>query len=163
MPDERFLTLEAVRRELSLSIDEVLLLITGGQLPAIHLLGSWRVERIVLEQFIARLYTDNTYMLPIHTALNLTEGDHVPQVANGTAKTSYEASDVPLPILTPQLSRVLELVAHGLSNAEIASELTLGVSTVKSHVSRLLSRLGVRNREGLIAYAWRSGLIHRGE
>jgi DNA-binding NarL/FixJ family response regulator len=61
--------------------------------------------------------------------------------------------------LTPQMRRVLELVASGRSNSEIAEELTIEVSTVKSHVSRLLSRLDCRDRENLIAFAWRSGVV----
>jgi DNA-binding NarL/FixJ family response regulator len=57
------------------------------------------------------------------------------------------------------MQRVLELVAQGRSNAEIAEELSVEVSTVKSHVSRLLSRLDCRDRENLIAFAWRSRLV----
>jgi DNA-binding NarL/FixJ family response regulator len=53
------------------------------------------------------------------------------------------------------------LIATGMSNAEVAAELTLEVSTVKSHISRLLSRLGLPNRERLIAFAWRSGVVDR--
>jgi DNA-binding CsgD family transcriptional regulator len=59
------------------------------------------------------------------------------------------------------MARVLKLVAEGRSNAEIAEVLSIEISTVKSHVSRLLSRLDLPNRPHLIAYAWRTGVVEQ--
>ena len=159
MSDERFLSLAAVQRELSLSGDEVLSLIGDRKLLALRLMGSWRVERTALEQFIARCYGDAVAELGRREALR-GEGGRTAEPAQDQRSVSPDLDGaVALPALTPQMRRVLELVAAGLSNAEIAEELTLEVSTVKSHVSRLLARLGLPNRERLIAFAWSSGVV----
>ena len=61
--------------------------------------------------------------------------------------------------VTQREEDVLRLVGRGLSNAEIAGRLHLGVGTVKTHVSHLLAKLDVRDRAQLVVIAYESGLI----
>jgi NarL family two-component system response regulator LiaR len=61
--------------------------------------------------------------------------------------------------LTPREAEVLRLLAEGKSNKEIGAELVIGIKTVKTHVSNILSKLGVSSRTQAALYAVRAGLV----
>jgi DNA-binding NarL/FixJ family response regulator len=80
------------------------------------------------------------------------------QVAN-RLPAAVSPSPADLESLTEREQEVLKMLASGLSNAEIARALVLSEATVKSHVSRLLGKLGLRDRVQVVIFAYETGLI----
>ncbi|MFD8063234.1 response regulator [Streptomyces cyaneofuscatus] len=90
-----------------------------------------------------------------------------PDVAHRLVTWFREQSDTPETVphpevgeLTPREREVTRMVARGMSTEEVARALTIGDATVRTHLYRVRTKLGVRDRAQLVSLAYRSGLIH---
>jgi DNA-binding NarL/FixJ family response regulator len=78
------------------------------------------------------------------------------------ARTAHEVAEDRLAELTPREREVLALVGRGLSNQEIAAELTLSPATARTHVSHAMVKLRARDRAQLVVVAYQTGLVSPG-
>jgi DNA-binding NarL/FixJ family response regulator len=83
-------------------------------------------------------------------------------IAEFAARITAPPPAVKLDALTAREREVLELVAQGLSNEEIAERLFVSPATAKTHVSRAMGKLGARDRAQLVVMAYESGLVRPG-
>jgi DNA-binding NarL/FixJ family response regulator len=115
------------------------------------------------------LLKDSPYDQLIHAIRVVCRGDSVlaPSVTRrliesfAPPSTLTEADAARLSRLTDRELAVLRLIAQGMSNAEIGAMLFLSEATVKTHVGRLLRKLGCRDRVQAVVFAFRSGFIPR--
>jgi RNA polymerase sigma factor (sigma-70 family) len=105
-----------------------------------------RGDAVVSPRITRRLLEQYAHQLP-----DLSEGVE--------ASDGPDAQNPALASLTDREREVLLAVADGLSNAEIAERLYVSEATVKSHVGRLLAKLGLRDRVQVVVFAFESGLV----
>jgi DNA-binding NarL/FixJ family response regulator len=72
------------------------------------------------------------------------------------------SSPAALDVLTSRETEVLKLIGHGMSNAEISDALSIAGETTKTHVKRILAKLGLRDRAQAVVTAYESGLVTPG-
>lgn len=82
--------------------------------------------------------------------------------AQGAAAPGTAAARPGAPQLSPREREVVVLLAEGLTNAEIATALSITVGTVKTHLTNVQAKLGARNRVEIAAWAWRNGVAGHG-
>jgi DNA-binding NarL/FixJ family response regulator len=93
-----------------------------------------------------------------HAVLDPAVQQHVIDAISETSTVARNAEPQLPDALTQREAEVLALIAEGLSNAEIAQQLVVGETTVKSHINHLFAKTGVRDRAQAVAYAYKHGL-----
>jgi DNA-binding NarL/FixJ family response regulator len=125
-----------------------------------YILGALRagasgflLKRTRPEQLIAAIHTIAAGDSLLSPSVTRTVIDRLAQSPTPDASARKRLDE-----LTPRERQVLELVAGGLSNSEIAAELVVEESTVKTHVKRILGKLHLRDRVQAVIFAYESGL-----
>ncbi|QIG46110.1 response regulator transcription factor [Nocardioides anomalus] len=108
-----------------------------------------------------RVVADGQALLAPAVTRRLIEAYVATEPAPVPAVAADPAADERLAGLTPRELEILALVARGLSNREIAEQLVLSPLTAKTHVSRLFTKLGARDRAQLVVLAYETGLASR--
>jgi RNA polymerase sigma factor (sigma-70 family) len=119
--------------------------------------SGFLLKRSSPEELLAAIHTvaaGEALLSPSVTRTVIEHMAHQPMPDLGTSNRLDE--------LTPREREVLELVARGLSNGEIAAELVIEQSTVKTHVKRILMKLRLRDRIQAVIFAYESGLTQPG-
>jgi DNA-binding NarL/FixJ family response regulator len=119
--------------------------------------SGFLLKRTAAEELISAIHTiaaGDSLLSPsvTRTVIDRMAGQPVPDASAGER----------LEELTPREREVLELVARGLSNSEIAATLVIEDSTVKTHVKRILMKLRLRDRVQAVIYAYETGLTRPG-
>jgi DNA-binding NarL/FixJ family response regulator len=119
--------------------------------------SAFLLKRTKPEELIAAIHTiaEGDSLLSPSVTRRVIEGM---TVQPGTDPSAAKRLDV----LTPREREVLELIARGLSNREIAAEFVIEESTVKTHVKRILMKLQLRDRVQAVIFAYESGLTRPG-
>ena len=108
-----------------------------------------------LAEAVRTVSTGDALLAPVVTRRLITRFLRVPPASAAESRAAEK--------LTERELEVLRLVARGLSNTELAARLHLSDATVKTHVSRVLMKLGLRDRVQAVVYAYEHGLVTPGE
>lgn len=112
---------------------------------------GYTLKATSLTEFVDTVRSVSGGELVLHPAVASTLARSFSSLSNGNRSGSA--------ILTPRQREIVELMVQGLQNKQIARRLDIGVETVKTHISRILDRLGVSSRTEAVVIALRDGLV----
>jgi DNA-binding NarL/FixJ family response regulator len=145
-------------------------LLANGQGPRVLMLTTFDLDEYVIDAFRAGASGFLLKTAPPDQLVAAVRTVHAGEALLAPASTRRlieqfarpPATAPALDELTARERDVLRLLARGLTNAEIAAELVVEPSTVKSHVARVLAKLDLRDRVQAVVFAYESGLIRAG-
>jgi DNA-binding NarL/FixJ family response regulator len=147
-------------------------LVTGPERPRVIILTTFDIDEYVFEALRAGASgfllkdTDPAELLQAVRVVAAGDALLAPSVTRrlieefATRPDPHRTPPEALASLTEREREVLALVARGLSNHEIAAELVISPATAKTHVSRVMMKLGARDRAQLVVIAYETGLVH---
>jgi DNA-binding NarL/FixJ family response regulator len=150
------------------------ILTAGAGAPRVLMLTTFDLDQYVYEALRAGasgfLLKDATTAELIHAVKVVAAGDALlsPSVTRRLIADFARNSPAPacspaaLDVLTSRETEVLTLIAQGMSNAEISGTLFIAAETTKTHVKRILAKLGLRDRAQAVVIAYESGLVTPG-
>jgi DNA-binding NarL/FixJ family response regulator len=153
---------------------QILAATPGAEKPRVLMLTTFDLDDYVYEALRAGasgfLLKDATAAELVHAVRVVASGDALlaPSVtrrliADFTRKPpAVTPTPATLDVLTSRETEVLKLIAHGMSNTEISDALFIAEQTTKTHVSRILAKLGLRDRAQAVVVAYESGLVTPG-
>ena len=154
---------------------QILTAATSPDTPRVLMLTTFDLDEYVYEALRAGasgfLLKDATTAELIHAVKVVAAGDALlaPSVTRRLIADFTPASGPPLRphpaalnILTSRETEVLKLIAHGMSNTEISDALAIAAETTRTHVKRILAKLGLRDRAQAVVVAYESGLVTPG-
>jgi DNA-binding NarL/FixJ family response regulator len=173
---------EAVERALTLDVDVVLMDVRMPEVDGIAALGLLRSRAPHCRVVMLTTFDDEEYVVPAlragaagyllkdlparelagavrmaHAGVGQFDPAATARVVAALSPSTVDSTTAGLP-LTARETDVLRLIARGATNREIATDLHLGEGTVKNHISRILTRLGLRDRTQAAIYARDHGL-----
>ena len=123
--------------------------------------GGEQIDQALRDVLDDRSVLDPAVQHHVVAAIAAASGPSAPGA--GRSPLPADGADPPPPAgLTPREAQVLELIARGLTNAEIAGQLAVSEATVKSHINHLLPKIDARDRAQAVAFAYQSGLVSNG-
>jgi DNA-binding NarL/FixJ family response regulator len=116
-----------------------------------------------IERAIRAVHAGHAHLQPAvqQRLIDATTGATPASAASEQAQGASRLASEPPDGLTAREVEVLGLIAAGLSNGEIAARLVLSAATVKTHINRIFSKTGARDRAQAVRYAYRAGLADR--